>query len=149
LQRILLDIYSIFSLNRVSFFSSSDLIIEDPFPNASENFQNLEIENENNINFLRSLKGFRVGHINIASLVKHIDELKIYLKKEPFDILNINESRLDETISTDVVSIPGYEMIVKNRNRVGGGVAIYYRSVLNVMLKLFVSRSLGQNTNPL
>ena len=24
-------------------------------------------------------------------------------------------------------------MIVKNRNRVGGGVAIYYRSVLNVM----------------
>ena len=40
---------------------------------------------------------------------------------------------IDETISTDVVSIPGYEMIVKNRNRVGGGVAIYYRSVLNVM----------------
>ena len=112
---------------------SIEKIIADPFPNASENFQNLEIENENNINFLRSLKGFRVGHINIASLVKHIDELKIYLEKEPFDILSINESRLDETISTDVVSIPGYEMIVKNRNRVGGGVAIYYRSVLNVM----------------
>ncbi|CAB3981891.1 RNA-directed DNA polymerase from transposon BS [Paramuricea clavata] len=135
---------------------SIEKIIQDPFPNASENFQNLEIENENNINFLRSLKGFRVGHINIASLVKHIDELKIYLEKEPFDILSINESRLDETISTDVVSIPGYEMIVKNRNRVGGGVAIYYCSVLNVMnrqdfqrmLKLFVSRSLGQNPNP-
>ena len=59
--------------------------------------------------------------------------MKIYLEKEPFDILSINESRLDETISIDVVSIPGYEMIVKNRNRVGGGVAIYYRSVLNVM----------------
>ena len=83
LQGTLLDIYSIFSLNRDSFFSSSDLIIEDPFPNASKNFQNLERENENNINFPRSLKGFRIGHINIASLVKHIDELKIYLEKEP------------------------------------------------------------------
>jgi hypothetical protein len=43
---------------------SSDLIIEDPFPNASKNFQNLEIKNENNINFLRSLKGFRIGLYN-------------------------------------------------------------------------------------
>jgi hypothetical protein len=48
-------------------------------------------------------------------------------------------------------------MIVKNRSRVGGGVSIYYRSVLNVMnrqdlipanmLKLFVSKSPGQNPN--
>jgi hypothetical protein len=60
------------------------------FPNLSKNFQNVEIENENNINFLRSLKGFRVGHVNIASLVKHIDESKIYLEKEPFDIVSIN-----------------------------------------------------------
>jgi hypothetical protein len=61
LQGTLLDIYSIFSLNRDSFFSSSDLIIEDPFPNTSKNFQNLERENENNINFPRSLKGFRIA----------------------------------------------------------------------------------------
>jgi exonuclease III len=78
------------------------------------------------------LKGFRVGHLNIASLVKHVDELKIYLEKEPLDVLSINETRLDETISTDTVSIPGYDMVAKNRNRQGGGVAIYYRSILNV-----------------
>ena len=58
--------------------------------------------------------------------------MRIYLEKEPLDILSINESRLDETISTDVVSIPGYELIFKNRNRMGGGVAIYYRSILNI-----------------
>jgi hypothetical protein len=50
---------------------------------------------------LQPLKGFRVGHLNIASLVKHVDELKIYLEKEPLDVLSINETRLDETISTD------------------------------------------------
>ena len=88
---------------------------------------------ENSITLLQSLKGFRVGHLNIASLVKHVDELKIYLEKEPLDVLTINETRLDETISTDTVSIPGYDMVAKNRHRQGGGVAIYHRSILNVI----------------
>ncbi|CAB3980684.1 RNA-directed DNA polymerase from transposon BS [Paramuricea clavata] len=87
---------------------------------------------ENSITFLQSLKGFRVGYLNIASLVKHVDELKIYLEKEPLDVLSINETRLDEIISTDTVSIPGYNMVAKNRNRQGGGVAIYHRSILNL-----------------
>ena len=37
-----------------------------------------QIESENNIKDLISLKGFRAGHSNIASLVKHGDELKVY-----------------------------------------------------------------------
>jgi hypothetical protein len=28
---------------------------------------------------LKTLKGFRVGHLNITSLVKHIDELRVYM----------------------------------------------------------------------
>jgi exonuclease III len=71
--------------------------------------------------------------LNIASLLKHVDELKIYLEKEPLDILSINESRLDETISSEIVGIPGYDMIANSRNREGGGVAVYYRSILNVI----------------
>jgi hypothetical protein len=38
--------------------------------------------------------------------------LKVYLEKEPLDILSINESRLDETISSDIVGIPGYDIII-------------------------------------
>jgi hypothetical protein len=50
---------------------------------------------------------------------------------EPFDILSINESRLDRTIDWDTVGIQGYDMVaaIKHRNREGGGVAIYYRSM--------------------
>ena len=59
--------------------------------------------------------------------------MKVYLEKEPFDVLSINETRLDETISTNMVSIPGYDIIAKNRNRDGSGVAIYHRSILNVI----------------
>ena len=122
-QGILLDIYTIFNLRSLTGFGSRGSHAEELNPHTCIN----------NINFLPSLKGFRVGHINLASLTKHIDELKIYLEKEPLDILSINESRLDETIITDFVNVPGYELITKNRNRTRGGVAIYHRSVLNVV----------------
>ena len=51
-----------------------------------------QIESENNIRYLNSLKGFRVGHLNIASLVKPVDELKVYFEREPLDVLSINET---------------------------------------------------------
>ena len=69
-----------------------------------------EIESKNSIRYLNSLKGFRVGHLNIASLVKHVDELKVYSEREPLDVQSINETRLDGAIGTDIFSIPGYEL---------------------------------------
>ncbi|CAB4003657.1 Hypothetical predicted protein [Paramuricea clavata] len=59
---------------------------------------------------LKTLKCFRVGHLNITSLVKHVDELRVYMRYEPFDILSINERRLDADIARDTVGIQGYDM---------------------------------------
>jgi hypothetical protein len=42
----------------------------------------------------------------------------------------INETRLDSYIYNSEVEIAGYDLIRKNRNRNGGGVAIYVRSVI-------------------
>jgi len=39
---------------------------------------------------------------------------------QPFDILAINESRLDHTISNGEVNIPGYVIERRDRNRSGG-----------------------------
>jgi hypothetical protein len=55
------------------------------------------------------------------------------MRDEPFDILSINESRLDANIARETVGIQGYDMVAKHRNRDGGGVALYYRSTLNVI----------------
>ena len=41
------------------------------------------------------------------------------------DILAINETRLDCTISNGEINIPGYVIERKDRNRSGGGVALY------------------------
>ena len=78
----------------------------------------------------RKLNGFKIGHLNIASLFKHIEELRIFMQNQTFDILSINETRLDNTISNDEVKITGYDLIRKDRNRNGGGVAIYVRRTI-------------------
>ncbi len=46
------------------------------------------------------LKDFKIGHLNVASLYKHVDELRTFMNNKKFDILSINETRLDGTILT-------------------------------------------------
>jgi exonuclease III len=64
----------------------------------------------------------------INSLIKHIDEIRIILINHPFDILAINETKLDSTISDSKIYINGYIFIRKDRNRNGGGVALFIKN---------------------
>ena len=88
--------------------------------------------NKSNLYLLESLKGFRIASLNVASIPKYIDQLRVYMVNKPIDILCINESRLDETITNDAVGIAGYSLFRNDRYRLGGGVAVYVRNVLNV-----------------
>lgn len=47
------------------------------------------------------------------------------------DILTINETRLDCPFSNAVISIPGSSLKRMDRNRNGGGVALYNRNSIN------------------
>ena len=60
--------------------------------------------------------------------MKHFDELLIYMQDKPFDILTLNETRLDNSISDSEVKIPGYDIVRCDRNRNGGGIAMFIRS---------------------
>ena len=77
------------------------------------------------------VKGFRMAMLNIVSLPKHIDEVRILLATSKFDILAINETRLDRSISDDLVSIPNYDIISFDRNRYGGGVCIFVNNSIS------------------
>lgn len=39
-----------------------------------------------------------MAQLNITSLIKHIGEPRILIEKMPFDIICINETRLDKSI---------------------------------------------------
>ena len=70
---------------------------------------------------LPKLKGFKVAQLNIASLLKHYEELLIYMRDEPFDILTLNETRLDSTFLDCEVQIPGYDIVRSDETDMGEG----------------------------
>ena len=55
------------------------------------------------------------------------------MQNQPFDILTLNETRLDNSILDCEVQISGYDIIRRDRNRNGGGVAIYIRESIPYM----------------
>ena len=46
------------------------------------------------------------------------------MQNNPLDILAINETKIDDSFSEDEVSLAGYHIIRKDRNRHGGGVLL-------------------------
>jgi hypothetical protein len=72
--------------------------------------------------------------LNIASLPKHLDEIRLLmllLHDKKLDVLALNETRLDSSISDDLMSIEGYDILRSERKRNGGGVCVYVRCHVN------------------
>ena len=53
------------------------------------------------------------------------------MNSDCIDILAVNETRLDDTISSGEVTVPGYALERNDRNTDGGGVALYIRNTIN------------------
>ena len=77
------------------------------------------------LSFFPRKRGFKLASLNITSLPKHIDELRILLADDPVDILPINETRLDDSVKDWEVCISGFDLIRCLRNRNGGGVCFF------------------------
>ena len=82
------------------------------------------------------MREFKIAHLNIRSLVKNIDQFSLYLHNQQFDIVSLNETMLDDFLLDNEIYLNGYDLIRKERNRNGGGVAIYVRSITDYKLRL-------------
>ena len=69
-----------------------------------------------------------MASLNINSLLAHIDDLRVLVYDSNIDVLTINETKLDPSVSDNDIHIPGYEVVRKDRNINGGGVCIYIRT---------------------
>lgn len=79
-----------------------------------------------------------MASLNINSLLAHIDELRVLAQDTNIDVITINETKLDASVSNSEIYIPGYEVVRKDRSnngRNGGGVCIYIRSNHNYRLR--------------
>ena len=77
-------------------------------------------------------KGFKIVHLNIRSLTKHLDE--VYLNLAGFDIIALTETWLHGNIPDSMVHLSGYKLIRCDRlsanaavKKRGVGIAIFIR----------------------
>ena len=99
----------------VSSTSESEGLIEE---NAHKILLNLRKKNVNRV---------IIGTLNINTIVNKLDQLQVIIDNS-VDILTIQETKLDKSVTTEQLMIHGYEKPYRlDRNRHGGGVLVYVR----------------------
>ena len=73
----------------------------------------------------------KIGYLNINSVVNKIDEVKELLNRNMFDILFLAETKIDSTVSSHLVSHPGFRTIRKDHKKGAGGLLVYIRNDLS------------------
>ena len=85
------------------------------------------------------IKPLSFFHLNIQSLVASSDDgflrfdhlFNYCCRENSFDVILLSETHLDCTIESAEINIDGYQLFRKDRNRFGGGCAIYARNELS------------------
>ena len=67
-------------------------------------------------------RAFKMGMLNIVSLPKYIDEIRIILADQYFDVFALNETRLDKNISNQDMSI--YKIMISSGRTTLGRFAV-------------------------
>ena len=96
---------------------------------------NFDLSNGSPIN----INNFNIVHYNINSITadNRIEQLSDICNSLNLAILVLTESKLDATIPTNLITIPGYhEPVRRDRNRNGGGVLIYIADYLVFQQKI-------------
>ena len=76
-------------------------------------------------------KGMVIASLNVNSLPLHKDELSAFINDKGIHILALNETKLDKKTPKQLMNIKSYKIELEDRNRHGGGVAIYIRESIN------------------
>ena len=98
-------------------------------PMDTENM-NMNLSYKNTYNVLKNVDGLKFMHI--TTLLPKIDEIKHLLIDLKVDIISLNETRLDKRINVACLNIDGYSLYRNDRDRHGGGVALYIRETLSL-----------------
>ena len=88
---------------------------------------------------LTSIKGLKIAHLNVRSLVDKIDQLRVLLSNLPVDILCLSETWANANHTPTFLEIPGYELSLHHRSTTddrgnpkrGGGIGYYTRCNAN------------------
>ena len=74
---------------------------------------------------LNDIKGIKLAHLNVRSLVNKVADLQNWLSNNPYDLLGLSETWLTEDHSDSLFSIKGYKIERRDRRTHGGGVGYF------------------------
>lgn len=92
------------------------------------------------------LKGLRLCHLNICSLRNKLDEVRLFCDTHKPHVLSLNETWLDDCFSDLEISLPGYQLMRRDRDRHGGGIVVYVAKHLSYN-RLNDPQIMSTNTN--
>ena len=85
-------------------------------------------------------RGFRFAHLNAHSIVNKMDEIRLLLRDNPFEVFAVSEARLNSSILDSEVSVPGYTLVRNDRNvKRGGGTVIYVKDGVSFKQRIYLS----------
>ena len=87
-------------------------------------------------------RGLHFIHLNINSLLPKIDKLREIVKISNPTVIGITETKLDSSISHSEISIDGYCVIRRDRNRKAGGVICYVTNKICYSTKNCISNEI-------
>ena len=75
------------------------------------------------------LRGLKIAHLNVRSILNKMDDVRSLAHNKRFDIFTFSETWLNPSIKDFEVHIPGYTLVRQDRTgKRGGGTAIYVRN---------------------
>lgn len=97
--------------------------------------EELEDESTDTEEVLAKIKEIRIEHrrqcviacLNINSLQKKFDEVRLWLATNAFDILTIQETKIDSTFPSSQFQVDGLNFYRRDRVKGGGGIVVYVR----------------------
>ena len=75
-------------------------------------------------------RGLHFLHKNRNSILSRIEELRHIAKLSNASVIGVSQSKLDDSVFDNEVSIEGYKLLRAYQTRNGGGVACYIKSEL-------------------
>lgn len=87
------------------------------------------------------LRGLKFAHLNICSLRNKIIELSSILLENKIHVVGISETHLDESFEDSTVNIQGYNVYRMDRDKNGGGVALYVQEHIPAKVRQDLSMS--------
>lgn len=84
----------------------------------------------NSVNLKLPKKGLHIAHVNVNSLVNKVDEILNVALTNNLHIFALTETHLHQSINDGQIKLKGFNVIRKDRNKKGGGVALYLQEHL-------------------